>query len=1054
ASRTAAFTQTFASSTLSATTVWNRDTIAGWTSDNNSLDYGIWDLDATISSYTVGGAPNGNYAVLYSSSSTAAANPPTANPQANTFRLYLPTDAGAAPVKPYLEQLLTQNGGSFTVGVAKEFTVTVRIVNPTAHAITFSASKLVTANVPAGVTYNGSAQVGQGSIVSQPAVGGTGNITWNPGTLAAGGTAILAYKVQATPVSAGQRIVMTGSGVNGTRASFVDETGNTTQTRATYQLGPLCELAATQGLLTEVLVSSFDASVRGSRTHIEWTTTSEAGTIGFNVLRLDRATGATARVNRTLLPASFGRPQGGRYRLVDDGNSDPRPSYYLEEITVRGATNRYGPFTASGKAVEAPASGGDFDAAPRGTARKVDRTANGKKARPVAVMAGVRATGIVKVTAAQLATYLNSPQAAIESAIRRGDVTVTSRGRQVAWTASGDAILFFGEASDSGYANDRVYRIEMKNGGATMATVTAAAANGTLSTYTATKESEVDAFAGLGVPVDPESDFWYWDFVISGDSYYGRRPFTIDASALASSANATLEVRVQGAIDGAHKARVSVNGAWLGELEWSSLAGKTATIALPAGVLHEGANDVTIEGLVVNGLGYDVFYVDGFTLRYDRSARPENGTLAVTTTANATVTAGPFATAPLVLDTADRLRPRVVQTALANGNVSFVAPSSSLFFAESTIEPSFLRATEAASLAARSNRADYVIVAPASLRGGAESLARLRERDGLTTLVADLDQVYDEFADGNATPHAIRDFITNATTAWSKAPKYVVLAGTGSFDYRGIQGDPGLLPPMLARTADGLFAADTRFADRNNDGLPEVAIGRIPVSTNDELEAYVRKLEASERTAGTLIVSADARDRAADFRAQSEQSAAFFDGRDATRIYVDAVGAASARNSLLGAWNAARLVTWTGHGGLDRLSADSLLTTSDVPSLTSNGAVPVVVAMTCTINRFELGYVESLGAALTRSGNGGAAAVWSSAGLSAHGNAAELQRTFARLATLTASPRVGDLVVQSLAATPGIGETAMTYLLLGDPAARVSLPSLRSTTTPTARSGE
>ena len=115
-------------------------------------------------------------------------------PATNAFRIYLPTDAAAAPVKPYLEQLLTFSGCGAATARTRPWwarraaiTVTVRLVNPTAQAITFSAANLVTANVPGGgAVYGGSAQVSQGTVASQPAVGGTGNITWNPGTVTAG----------------------------------------------------------------------------------------------------------------------------------------------------------------------------------------------------------------------------------------------------------------------------------------------------------------------------------------------------------------------------------------------------------------------------------------------------------------------------------------------------------------------------------------------------------------------------------------------------------------------------------------------------------------------------------------------------------------------------------------------------------------------------------------------------------------------------------------------------------------------------------------------------
>src|SRR5256885_12958395 len=143
-----------------------RNNISSWTTDNISEDYDVWQLNAAISSYLVAGTPNGNYSAMWNSNYAAAANPPTANPQTNAFRIYLPTDAGTAPAEPYLEQDVTQRVSAvLPVATPVRFTVTVRMVNPTANAITFSAAHLVTANIPgSGVVYGGSAGVGEGAV--------------------------------------------------------------------------------------------------------------------------------------------------------------------------------------------------------------------------------------------------------------------------------------------------------------------------------------------------------------------------------------------------------------------------------------------------------------------------------------------------------------------------------------------------------------------------------------------------------------------------------------------------------------------------------------------------------------------------------------------------------------------------------------------------------------------------------------------------------------------------------------------------------------------------
>jgi hypothetical protein len=250
--RTGVFTQAFASADLSSDDSWNRGNITGWTSDTTSSSYGIWTGNYSISSYQSPGQ-NSNYTDIYMSSYAAAANPPTANPMANSFRIYLPNDSGAAPVKPYLSQNYVQTGGSNPLGVGQTGTmrVVVQFVNPTAHAVTFSAANPVTANVPgSGAVYGGLVALSQGSIVSQPSIGASGDVVWNPGSVAAGSTVTMMYNVSVTPTSAGQRIPITATpaSANGTRARYVDETGNTTQASATYTFGPICELAVTQGV--------------------------------------------------------------------------------------------------------------------------------------------------------------------------------------------------------------------------------------------------------------------------------------------------------------------------------------------------------------------------------------------------------------------------------------------------------------------------------------------------------------------------------------------------------------------------------------------------------------------------------------------------------------------------------------------------------------------------------------------------------------------------------------------------------------------------------------
>ena len=109
-------------------------------------------------------------------------------------------------------------------------------------------------------------------------------------------------------------------------------------------------------------------------------------------------------------------------------------------------------------------------------------------------------------------------------------------------------------------------------------------------------------------------------------------------------------------------------------------------------------------------------------------------------------------------------------------------------------------------------------------------------------------------------------------------PRYVVLVGEGSLDYRNLQGyGDCVMPPLMIQGEGGFFPSDNRFADMTGDGLPDMALGRIPVLTAAELSAWVDKILAYEAPAsrpGPATRSCSPTTRtAADFAADSDRIA-------------------------------------------------------------------------------------------------------------------------------------------------------------------------------------
>jgi hypothetical protein len=1111
-----AFNKTLATAALSDNDAWNTNSITGWTTDASSTDYGIWTMAATIKNYCTGGAIdgtcviNGNYAnIEVANSSVTACNqgagtqgctPADNAPTANTFRVYLPTDSLGTPVKPYMEQEVRYAGSGSgpnppVVGSPTTFQITVQVVNPTAHAITFSTpTNLVTVNVPAGQTvYVGSsATATQGTIVSQPAGGGTGNITWNPGTLAANTTALLTYAVKVTPTSANQRIPVVGTVAsgNGTKGIWVDETGNTTQTRATLTFGPLCELAATQGIITPVVVTAVHAR-QGDRggVVVEWDSRSEVGTVAFDLLRWEPREERYILVNETPVPAMLTAAQGGHYRVLDSTTGSRATERYLivEHVTTARHSDRVvlGPFDLDVAAADfdpdrpaLPEQGFDrvphpplAPLAPPALASEKDRALaaaalkGGGSGQLLAIR--VHDAGIYAVPAAQIASGLGLSLPVVQGLIASQQLRLTNAGDEIAWFPATSwapewpGIIFYGQAPQSIYTAANVYQLRASPGIGMGTRFLAPAPPVPGESFAYTVHVEQETFAGTVLAMNPESDYWYWASLIAGDPQLGSQTFQLNAeAAVAVGPTAHLRLNVQGAsatgITNEHQAQVSLNGTPIGSAQWTGATAQTLDLPFNGALLQPGANSVQVTAELGPGVPYSYWYLQSFDLAYQRLYQTSTNALLAQGGGNRSVTVTGF-TAPRihVFDLTNPTHP-----VWLSGPA--VTPTSGGAFAVSFLPGSpqkpYLAASDASwrlpdSIVTESPiplrnpalGADVLVIAPQALLPAAQELASYRASQGFKTMVLDVQNIYDEMTGGLQNPHAIHDFLAYAHSFWNPAPRYVVLAGTGTLDYKNNMGLGGnLVPPLMIATAYGLFASDNAFADIFGTGIPDTAIGRLPVGTNTDLHNLVQKIEAYEAAppdtwSSRAVLVADSSENFAND--SSVILGVLPPLHQAERIDLDSPPPAGARPTLLAdLQSGVGLVNYIGHGGQDQLSASALLLASDAAGLTNGPRQPILTALTCTINRFELPGVASLGAAFVAQPSGAAAAVWAPSGLSIS-DAAKLlgQQFYLELGRGqgTSPQRLGDVIQRTLrdfAAAGGNPDVLRIYELLGDPA--------------------
>jgi hypothetical protein len=354
------------------------------------------------------------------------------------------------------------------------------------------------------------------------------------------------------------------------------------------------------------------------------------------------------------------------------------------------------------------------------------------------------------------------------------------------------------------------------------------------------------------------------------------------------------------------------------------------------------------------------------------------------------------------------------------------------------------RPYRSSNLSSSGNWADYVVIASAALKAAAKRLADYRRGQGLETMVVDLENIMDEFNYGISSPRAINDFLRYAYKNWGKRPKYVVLAGKGTYDYKDNMGyGDNLIPPLIGETPLGLAPSDNLLADTDADHMPEMAIGRLPVLTADELRDVTDKIISYEANTGSrVIMTADKPDDGGDFVGSSNEMSALVPPQyEVVKIYLSDYRIDDARQLLMeNVSRGAFLLNYFGHAGVDRLSRDGLLLSGDVSSMTSSGRLPVVSAMTCLVGQFALPGYSSLSETLLLQKGGGATAVWAPTGLAFDSLSRTLDEGFFRSAFIGKKAVLGDVILKALGSyrTSASPTYIMDiYTLQGDPALKM-----------------
>ena len=809
---------------------------------------------------------------------------------------------------------------------------------------------------------------------------------------------------------------------------------------------------------------------------IRWRTWMDPGVVVFDLERWQATTGSWVKVNATPVVAANSLC-GGAYMVLDAAAKPGQTySYRLLQTDQSGNATILGPFAVT--PVPALSSVAALSLVqPLPSVPVVSPSQSVPEPMDLISLASLTGSTFVKITttnygwqgiaATYLAALLGQPLAAITNAIAQGQWQLSNMGQPVKWLGApgGTNLFFYAEWHQDNYSTNNVYFLTSQTNGAVGLENGQAPVPTTASIwYPASVYYKVNVFYESSLPLAAEDDPWMWQQLIS-ISHLGSTVndyAVVDHLTQGGDRTAQLSLDLWGGVATTHIIGISVNGTALGNWTWNGLVQTNLSVTIPSALLVSGSNKFTFQA-IQNGLpASSIWYLNHFALSYPRTYTATNGLVDFSANGNGVITVDGFASNNIVLvDVTNPKQPLLVTNVTLDNpastwRISFVpaSPSAHYVAAQSGVAtPVYALALgQVAGLAGKGNTADYLIVAPPSLLSSATNLANYRQQTGLKTIIAPLDQVYNEFGYGFPTPHAIQGLVAAGWTNWTTPPRYLVLLGKGTYDFLNVDNySNNLTPPLIVSTVYGIFATDSLMGDVYGNGVPEVAVGRLSGLTTNDINALITKIENYEGSAPPAkpqaLLVADVPDSGGNFQADIQQTDAVISNKFTdTLIYSQNAGSAEPVHSqITNHWKAGvDLVNYAGHGALEQFGTVGYLTSTDVTNFLSTcPRWPLVTAITCICGQFSQPTADCLGESALQPTNGGGIAFYGATGLSLSGESSEMNVRLSALLATNIQFRLGDMIVQAVAAhvTQDLPTVPVwIYNLMGDPAMYFNVP--------------
>ncbi len=819
---------------------------------------------------------------------------------------------------------------------------------------------------------------------------------------------------------------------------------------------------------TPVTLKMFRSSINGDVLTVDWFTSMEDGNQGFKIYGRTKG-GEWTAINDAMVPTRAVDDDGTAYRYELTTESE-WTELTLTDVDLFGSEVVHGPFRIGQRYGDIDANGNAVSRRMKSDSDSVDTAALTTQEDYYArreIYLDVTKEGIHRVSYESLlkagVDFKSVPARALALTHVDTAIPVRVKSGKNGRFGKGSWIEFVAEPIDSLYVRANTYRLSVDRSNAVH--IRNAIEQDLPRTVQRSARHVFEWAPDLQYSrVAPNTDPWF-ALKLSAINEPLQRTLKFALSDVDTQTEGTIELDLWSVADnptirGDHHLRVRVNGKLVGNRVFDGVGEQKMTANVPAGTLVAGVNEVTLELPLDRGSRVDTIVVDAIRIGHGRKLQSGSRQIMLDSDGTDSYRANGFKDRNISIYrvTEDGMTARIKAPLVKKTNGLSLrfgkANETARYYvadASNRLAPTLRRVP--AFNAIEEGEAEYVVIAHRRfINNDLRRLVDARSAEGLSTRIINVDRIYAGYSGGIVDPLAIKRFIVDARE--NLGTQTVLLVGGDSYDYknnlvrRGQRADTfakSFIPSMYARTGQAVqhAPADPLYGDVDDDGIPDVTIGRLPVQSRSELRTLVDKIlnYSVSNTDRNAVFVADRVDDGTrrSFSAISKRVRTRLDGWKVRMLNQDSIKPSQLRSRLRRHIEDGQALTvYFGHSDANDWGFDGLIRRSDVRQLTNTTNPTAVMQFGCWNTYYVAPRANTLAHQWLVDGDHGAAMVMGSSTLTEAGS----EQVFASLIMqgLASGASYGDTVTSAKRkmvqryGLESVRDLLSGFIILGDPA--------------------